>query len=142
MRWLQVLRSWLMSGSETSVESSRELEALLDLSCYAASQLVACSRLLERELNQFSPANDDRESLLREHSELKSELGHLRETIERLHDLLNSARKNRTLDRSRHECESSRRMISDVLMKEDLRELQEAIKNQSAGPSSDGENRG
>jgi hypothetical protein len=132
MRWLQIIRNWFRepsSGSIASSELSRELQALLDLCCYAASQAVACSKLIEREIDQLNTAGEEIERLIQEHSNLQTNLQHLQEIISTLHTLLNSARADLVLGCSRFDWESSRRMVAELLTGRDVLELKQALRN-------------
>jgi predicted RNase H-like nuclease (RuvC/YqgF family) len=101
----------------------------LDLCCYAASQAVTGSKLIEWELGRLNSKEECRASLVQEHSDLQMHLESLRTMIETLNTLLNSARKTLVLGESRRECEASRRTIAELLSSQDVRELKQAVKN-------------
>ncbi len=141
MRTWQAIRNWIRRSLVQSKGPSfrgicEELEALLDLCCYAASQAVAGSKLIEWELGRLNSNDEMRESLVQEHSDLQMHLESQRTKIETLNTLLNSARKHLVLGQSLTECEASRRTISELLSNEDVRELKQAVedlKQQSIG---------
>lgn len=134
MRTWQAIRNWfrrrlMPSRNPSTWEVCDELEALLDLCCYAASQAAAGSKLIERELGRSDREAASWENLAEEHSDLQGHLQSLRTMIETLNSLLNSARKNLVLGQSRTEREESQRMVTDLLNSRDLRELEQAVKD-------------
>lgn len=134
MRTWQAIRNWfrrrlLPSRSPSTLEACDELEALLDLCCYAASQAVAGSRRIEGELARLNLEKESRESLIQEHSDLQRHVMSLRTMIDTLNSLLNSARTNLMLHGSRRDREASQRMVAELLNSRDMRELKQAVKD-------------
>lgn len=124
-----VRRRFVQPRGPSFPEICDELEALLDLCCYATSQAVAGSKLIEWELDQLSSKDEVRERLMQEHSDLQLHLESLRTVFETLNTLSNAARKALLLGQTLRACETSRRSIAELLSSEDVRELKQAVKN-------------
>lgn len=134
MRTWQTIRNWFKgrvprSKDHRTLDVRDEIVALLDLSCYTASQAVMTSKLIEGELKRLNCDDKFRDKLVKEHSDLEIQLQSLRTTIETLNTLLNTARAEGVLGSLRTECKESQRMMIELLNEQDMRELIQVVED-------------
>ncbi len=116
-RWCRLpIHSEPMPTSEITLVE--EIEALLELMLYAATQTVAHAKRLERELDQ--PKRNQ------ELMTVRSEAEHLRQSIQRIQDLLKTARNRALLSDSRTAYEEVSELASDIGNPREIDELEDA----------------
>ena len=118
LRWLRwPIRSEEMPTCEITLVE--EIEALLELMLYAATQTVAHVKLLEREV--------DRPQQNQELMSVQRDVEHLRQSIRRIQELLKTARNRTAVSDSRTAYEEASQLAGDVGNPRDLAELEDAV---------------
>ena len=147
--WRHILHRWLpwLASPAIAVDDREsaavllygELQALSDLTCDAATQTLAISKLLERQIDRLTPAEmGRREQLVQEAETLQAEIDHLRTTVTSLQLLRRAAGRQLQLAPLRRECETVNALAAELLPVSELEYLEQAIRTIEGEPAGSG----
>ncbi len=103
----------------SEIALAEEIEAMLDLMLYTATQAVAHAKRLERQLDQPQPNQ--------ELMTVQREIEHLRHCIGRLQNLLKAARSRASLSDARMAYADASQLARDVFNPREWEDLEQAV---------------